>query len=432
MNKINVGLIGCGNVGLGVVKFLQKKRSYIKKKFNVEFNINAICDLKIKKRTPKGIGKAVLTTKYQKIISNPDIDVVVELIGGLHPAKEIVLGALKKGKHVVTANKGLIAQYGKELFIEAHKQNRNIYFESAVMAGVPIIKTITEGLAGNQFNNIYGIINGTCNYILSAMSKKNYSFEQAVAEAQKNGFAETDPTLDINGMDSAYKLAVLVSLVLGKFITVKDIQTEGITQISHADIEYAESIGLCIKLLAIAKKTKDEIEVRVHPTLISKEHPLASIKDVFNAVFINADPLGNILLSGEGAGQMAAASGVISDLINLAMRKENPSSEFIANSCTEAASVKLKKVGDIKTKFYIRFMATDKPGILSKISGILGKYGISINSVRQKVHNTAAKVPVIMITDYAPEKKVRAALEKIHKLSIVKSKPVAIRIENLK
>lgn len=431
MNKLKLGLIGYGNVGSGVVKLLKKKRSYIKNKFGLEFQFRGICDLSFKRKKPSRLGKILLTTDAQKIINDPDIDIIVELIGGLHPAKEFVLAALKNNKHVVTANKALIAEYGKELFQSAQKYKKNIYFETAVQAGVPIIKTLTEGLAGNQFKAIYGIINGTCNYILSEMSDNGLSFEQAVKKAQANGFAEADPTLDINGMDSAYKLAILTYLSFGKFLKPKSIHTEGITHISHQDIEFAEEMGFVIKLLAIAKKKNDQIEARVHPTLICKKHPLASINGVLNAVLMEADPLGNVLLSGEGAGQFAAASGIVSDLINIVTRNHTEGDSFIGNYYNEASGLTVKSMDNITTKFYLRFMAVDKPGVLSKISGVLGKHGISINSVSQKKQNHASIVPLIMVSDYTPEKKLRLALDKIHKLSIVKSKPVAIRIENL-
>jgi len=432
MNKIKIGLIGCGNVGSGLVKFLNKNRRLLKEKYLAEFVIAAVCDLKAKNMDPKELGAARLTKDYRNVVSDPAIDVVIELIGGLHPAYEIIKGALKAGKHVVTANKWVISHYGRELFRTAHRVNRNIYFESSVMAGVPAIKTVTEGVSGNQFKGIHGIINGTCNYILSAMSKKKYTFGQALAEAQKCGFAEKNPTLDVNGSDSAHKLAILIFLAFGKFVDQKKIYTEGITHIAHSDIEYAESLNLTIKLLAIAKRTGDEIEARVHPTLISKDHPLASINGIYNAISLDTAPLGDVLLSGEGAGQMTAASGIISDLINLASRKGCPAESYIGNLHKEDRKLRTKKIDDISTRFYIRFMALDRPGVLSRIAGILGKHGISINSVHQKAHNQRSTVPVVMLTDYAREKRLRLALEKIQKLTIVKSKPVAIRMENLK
>ena len=429
MRKIHLGLVGYGTVGSGVVQLLKKRKDYIKNKFKTEFIVKSICDLAIKKKDIKGLGNTRLSTKIKDIIDDPKIDIVVELIGGMNPAKQLTIQALNRGKHVVTANKELIANCGKELFQLAKKKGCYIYFESSVGAGVPIIKSITEGMVGNKFHGVYGIINGTCNFILTQMTKNGYSFSQALKEAQQRGFAESNPTLDINGMDSTHKLAILIYLALGKFINVKDIYTEGITHISHDDIEYAENLNLTIKLLAIAKKANKTVEARVHPTLISKDHPLASINEIYNAIYLDADPLGKILLSGEGAGQMAAASGVVSDLINLATSGSNMN--LLCNIYSEASHLRVKKIDQIQTKFYIRFMALDRPGVLSKISGILGKHGISINSVTQKVHKKTSAVPVVMLTDYATEKNVRLALQKIHKLSIVRSKPVAIRMEKL-
>jgi len=430
MNKINIGLIGFGNVGSGFVKLLKKRKNYLKNKFGVEYKLAVICDKYISKKKLEAPSGSKLTSNFNYVINNKDVDVVVELIGGVHPAKDIIAKALENKKHVITANKAVISHHGKELFKLAKKQGRNIYFESAVGAGTPMIKTITEGIAGSKFNGLYGIINGTCNFILTEMTQKNCSFKHALLEAQRRGFAESNPTLDINGIDSAHKLAILVYLAIGKSIKADSIYTEGITHISHTDIEHAESLNLAIKLLAIAKKVDRGLEVRVHPTLISKDHPLASINGIYNALFLKAEPLGDILISGEGAGQMAAASGVFSDLINLAS-KGNAYSSNLGNIIHENKGLKLKKIDQIHTKFYLRFMAADKPGVLSKISGILGKHGISINSVTQKVHNRTSAVPVVMLSDYVPERMLRLALDRIHKLSIVKSKPVAIRMEKL-
>jgi len=431
MTKINLGLIGYGNVGSGVVKLLRQKNNYIKEKFDIEFHVKAICDLTFSKKKPSGLGSTLLTTNAQDLLADPEINIIIELIGGLHPAREFIVSALENGKHVVTANKALIAEHGKELFEIAHRCKKNVYFETSVQAGVPIIKTLTEGVAGNQFNALFGIINGTCNYILSEMSGKGLSFDAAVKKAQENGFAETDPTLDINGMDSAYKLAILTYLAFGKFINPKAIHTEGITHISHQDIQFAEEMGLCIKLLGIAKKEEGALNVRVHPTLIRKSHPLAAINGVLNAVLMETDVMGNVLLSGEGAGQMAAASGIVSDLINLVTRRCDDPAHFIGNYFKETSGLKIKKIDQISTRFYLRFMAMDEPGVLSKISGVLGKHGISINSVSQKEQNKTSAVPVIMLTNEAPEKELRQALDQIQKLSIVKNKPVAIRIEKL-
>jgi len=432
MNRLTVGLVGYGNVGSGVVKFLQNRRDYFKDKFNTEFVLKTICDRSIHAKKITGLEKTRLTTNIAEILNDRAIEVIVELVGGMHPAKEIIIGALKNNKHVVTANKELLANCGEELLKLTHHYKRNIYFESSVGAGIPVIKTITEGVAGNKFHSLYGIINGTCNFILSEMTKNAYSFKQALEEAQKRGFAESNPTLDINGMDSAHKLAILVYLGLGKFIKLKDIHTEGITHISPVDIEHAESLNLTIKLLAIAKKDpNNEIEARVHPTLIPKDHPLATVSGIYNAIFLGTYPLGHILLSGEGAGQMSAASGIISDLLHLASRSHSDAPSMLGNLVYENPNLKIKKIDQIRTKFYLRFMAVDKPGVLSQITGILGKHGISIDSVTQKAQHTSI-APIIMLTDYAPEKMVRLALDKIHKLPIVNSRPVAIRMEKLR
>lgn len=429
MTKVNIGLIGYGTVGAGVVQFLRQREKYFRNKFNLEFVLRVLCDRNIHRKDTRGLGNTRLTKKFTDVLNDEHVEVVIELIGGMQPAKEIIIAALKRGRHVITANKELIANEGRELFHLAKAQNSQLYYEASVGAGIPIIKTITEGLAGNTYGGLYGIINGTCNFILTEMTKNRLPFSKALQLAQEKGFAESNPTLDINGMDSAHKLAILAYLTFGKFVKLSDIYTEGIAHISHDDIEYAESLNLAIKLLGIAKRGEETIEARVHPTLISKDHPLASINGIYNAIYLHAKPLGDVLLSGEGAGGMSAASGVISDLVNLASRGKD--SNLLCNIYSEAPHLKIRKIDQIKTKFYIRFMAVDKPGVLSKIAGILGRHGIGINSVNQRAHNPASAVPVVMLTNYTTEKMMRLALEKIQKLSIVKSKPVAIRMEKL-
>ncbi|MCB9721716.1 MAG: homoserine dehydrogenase [Candidatus Omnitrophica bacterium] len=427
--KLQIGLIGYGTVGQGVLKILRSNRTAFQKRYNAEFNIRTICDRSIDKKRINGLRSVKRTKKYQDVINDPAIDIVIELIGGKHPAKEIVEQALRNGKDVITANKDLIANHGLELFKIAQQHGRHLYYESAVGAGIPMIKTVSETIAGNSYRGIYGIINGTCNFILDEMSKKLCSFDDALAEAQKRGYAEADPTLDVNGMDSTHKLAILTFLAFQRMLPVKSIYTEGITDISHIDIAYAESLDLCIKLLAIAKESKGGLEARVHPTLISKDHPLAAVHGVYNAIYLDADPLGKVMLTGEGAGQMAAASGVIADLINAANAPNNP---MYSNHFTQNQALRPRRIDHIETKFYIRIHAVDEPGVLSQVTGILGRAGIGINSVSQQQHDGALKaVPVIMLTDYTTEKVVRTALKKIQKLDTVRHKPVAIRMEKL-
>jgi len=431
MNKLNLGLIGYGNVGTGLVQLLKERRSFIRQRFNIELVLKTICDRSIHKKKVAAARSTQLTTDVNGVLRDHAIDVVVELIGGLNPTKEIAFGAIRNNKHLVTANKELIAEHGKELFKEAIKRNRNVYFEASVGAGIPIINAITDGVAGNKFNGLYGIINGTCNFILSEMTKTHCSFAHALKEAQKRGYAESNPTKDINGMDSVHKLAILTFLTTGKFVKPNDIFVEGITNIDHLDIEFADTRGLIVKLLAIAKKVNNEIEIRVHPTMIPRKHPLASVNGIFNAIFLNTDPVGDILLYGQGAGQMTAASGVMSDLINLAVRPKESAAARIENLSREFSGIKLRKMDQVETKFYIRFMAVDRPGVLAAISGVLGKYGISISSLNQKIRHRSSAVPIYMLTHPANEKMVRLALEKIAKLQVVKGYPVAIRMENL-
>ena len=431
MHKLHIGLIGCGTVGSGVVKLLTERKNFFRDKFGVELIIRKICDRDLRSRKIPRRYKNTFTRNFREVLSDPSVDVVVELIGGLHPAKEIMFGALKNNKHVVTANKELLAHEGKELFREAKRRNREIYFEASVGAGMPIINSITQGLAGNRFNGLYGIINGTSNFILSEMTKNQCTFAHALEEAQRRGFAESNPSLDISGMDSAHKLAILVFLAIGKFIKLDDIYVEGITDISHTDIENAQSLNLVIKLLAIAKKVNHELEVRVHPTLIHKNHPLASVNGIFNAIFLDTDPVGDILLYGQGAGQMSAAAGVVSDLINLATKKSEEMQSRINSLSKEVSKIKLRRMDRVETKFYIRLNVIDKPGVLSKISGILGKHDISIASVTQRDRKRASAVPIMMLTHLAKERKLKLALEDINRLAVVRSKPVAIRMERL-
>ncbi|MFH1360820.1 MAG: homoserine dehydrogenase [Candidatus Omnitrophota bacterium] len=431
MKKLNIGLIGCGVVGIGVVRFLSEHKQFFKKRFATEFTVKTLCDLDIaNKRFPLRV-RAKRTTRYQDVVEDPSIDVVIELIGGTKPAADIILGSLRSGKHIITANKELLALRGKEIFREAIRRNRHIYFETSVGAGIPLINSIAEGLAGNKFRGLYGIINGTCNFILSQMTNSNLTFSEALKDAQKRGFAESNPTLDINGMDSAHKLAILVFLTLGKFIKIKNIHLEGISHISSVDIEYAKSLNLTIKLLAIAKKVHGELEVRVHPTLIANSHPLASIHGVNNAVYLDTYPLGEVMISGQGAGQKSAAMGVISDLLKLSARLDGKALPYIATLAKETSKIRLRRIADIETEFYIRFMAIDKPGVLATISGILGKYGISIASLSQKIRKKSSAVPIVMLTHHVKERRLRLALEKISRLSVIRSKPVAIRMEKL-
>ena len=431
MKRINLGLIGFGNVGSGVIKILREKKSFLSDKIGLEINIKKICDKDITSKRNVSVDKKLLTRDAKQIIEDPQIDIVVELMGGIHPAKEYIMEALKKGKNVVTANKALLAQEGQELFAVAADRGKNIYFEASVGGGIPIIKSLREGLVANRFYSIFGIVNGTSNFILSQMSSSNCTFTDALAEAKTKGFAEKDPTLDLEGVDSAHKLILLTYLCFGRFVKLEDVFIEGISRISPADVNYASELGFEIKLLAIAKKEADDLEVRVHPTLIPKTHLLSSVTGVFNAIYVGSDLAGSLLFYGPGAGQLSAASAVVADLVDLTQDIRaglfRPTLKIIPDKSIK----RLRKIDEFESRYYIRFMAVDKPGVLAKVSGILAKWGISIASVTQKERRKAHVVPIVMITHEAKEKNLRAALAIIDRLDAIKESSVAIRIEEV-
>lgn len=431
MKKVNIGLIGFGNIGSGVVKILRDKRALLSEKTGLDINIKKICDQDITSKRNVSVDKGILTRNAKEIIDDPQIDILVELIGGIHPAKEFISEALKKGKNIVTANKALLALHGQELFSEATDKGKNIYFEASVGAGIPIIKSLREGLVANKFNSILGILNGTSNYILSSMSKNGKTFNEALKEAKEKGFAEKDPTLDIEGMDSAHKLILLTYLAFGKLVNIKDVFVEGISHISLADVNYAKELGFEIKLLAIAQREGESLEVRVHPTLVPEDHLLASVDSMFNAIYVEGDLAGDLLFYGPGAGQLSAASAVVSDIIDLTQDIKAGLFRPMMNIVSDKAVKSLRKIDESFSRYYIRFTALDKPGVLAKISGILAKFGISIASVTQKEKSKAQLVPVVMLVHEAREKDLRNALNMIDRLDAIKEKSVAIRMEEV-
>jgi len=431
MKKINIGIIGFGNVGSGVVRILRDRKKILSGKIGSEINIKKICDKDIASKRNISVDKSLLTKDPGEIIDDPQIDIVVELMGGIHPAKEFILGALKKGKNIVTANKALLAQEGKELFAQASDCGKNIYFEASVGAGIPIIKSLREGLVANKFDSVFGIVNGTSNFVLSQMSRTGCSFSDALREAKIKGFAEKDPTLDIEGIDSAHKLVLLTYLCFGRLVNMDEVFIEGISRISTSDINYAKELGFEIKLLAIAKREGDSLEVRVHPTFIPESHLLASVTGVFNAIYVSSDLAGNLLFYGPGAGQLSAASAVVSDLVDLTQDIKAGLFRPTLNIFKDPSIKKLRRIEEFESRYYIRFMALDKPGVLAKISGVLAKFGISIASVTQKERRKAQSVPIVMITHEAKEKNLRAALDIIDRMNVIGKKSVAIRMEDV-
>jgi homoserine dehydrogenase len=428
-NGVNVGIIGLGTIGSAVKDAILKNNSILKKRLGCRVNLKAVCDKNPKAFKGSKLKKDIIKRSPQDVIEDPDIDVVIELIGGINPAKEIISKALNNKKHVITANKALLADYKKELFKLAAKNNRGLYFESSVMAGVPVIKTLREGLIANRIESMWGIINGTSNYILSNMYNRASTFKKVLTEAKDKGIAEKDYSLDVEGIDSAQKLAIISSLAFGQDIKVNDIYVEGIMGISVDDIMYAKELGYTIKLLSIAKRLKDSIEVRVHPTLLPNDHILSDVDQEYNAIYINSDLARDIFLYGQGAGGPSTSSGILADLgsIVAAMEKKN----FKMNSLIVESSKpkRIKNIDEIESNYYIRFMAIDSPGVLSKISGILGQHDISIASVVQKAKSKAKAVPIIMLIHKAIEKNIKKALNQIADLPAIKAEPIAIKIE---
>jgi homoserine dehydrogenase len=430
MKKVNIGLIGLGTIGSGVVWALQNRALFLKRKTGVELYLKKICDKDITTPRPKiKVSDAMLTTDVNDILRDREISIVIELIGGIHPAKEYIIRALKAGKDVVTANKALLAQEGREIFKVATEHVRMVKFEGSVGGGIPIIKALREGLIANRISTLFGIINGTSNYILTEMARGGCEFKDALARAQAKGYAERDPSLDIKGIDSAHKIEILTLLGFGTSAKLNEIFTEGIQDISLNDIRFAEEMGYLIKPLAIVKDSADKIEVRVHPTLLPHDHILAKVSGVYNAIYICGDMVGEALFYGQGAGKKPTASAVISDIVDLVRTRREVSHCNIPHLWDAHCNKKILKMEDIETKYYIRFMVIDRPRVLAQIAGVLGKYNISIASVTQKGRSKAHIVPIVMMVHEAKESNLRRALQTINKLPVVKRKSVAIRVE---
>jgi homoserine dehydrogenase len=425
--KVVVGVIGFGTVGSGTAKVLLKNRNLLKKRLGFDIKLKHIADLDLK--TDRGIRlpKGVLIKDAMKVINDPEVDIVVELIGGIGPAKDLIMKSIRRGKHVVTANKALLAEKGNEIFQEASDRGVKVGFEASVAGGIPIIKVIREALVANNILSVYGIINGTANYILSKMTNEGGEFKEALKEAQALGYAEADPTFDVEGVDAAHKLAILASVSFGMPLSYGNVYTEGISGISSMDVQFAGELGYKIKLLAITKRKGYDVEMRVHPTMLPEDSLISKVDGVFNAVFVRGDAVGDTLYYGRGAGDMPTASAVVSDIANISKAiasGANDSSVYIGDT-----SMKVKKIDDVLSRYYFRVSALDKPGVLSRISGILGENNISIASVLQKARRIGKAVPVVMLTHIAREKDIRRALKKIDRLSIVAEKTKYIRIE---
>lgn len=423
MKKIvNIGIIGFGTVGAGVYELIKNNAATIAQRSGIDLRIKTICDLNTA-LIKTGSCETGITDRWTDVTGDSDIDIVVEVIGGISPAKEIIMDSLRKGKSVVTANKKLLAENGEPILEAIAETGNSIGFEAAVGGGIPCILVLKKGMVGNQIKSIVGILNGTTNYILTRMDEDKITFEQALADAQKKGFAEADPTFDVEGFDAGHKIAILAMLSYGKSIDFGSIPVEGISSISPLDIRHAKDMGYIIKLLGIAKFANHTLDIRVHPTMIPEDHPLASVRREFNSIMFDGDMTGPILINGKGAGSLPTASAVVSDIVQLAAKKEYPAKLY--------GKARLMTPEERISRYYLRLQTEDSPGILSQISGVLGRYKISIASVMQK-ESDEEFVPLIIVTHEAIESDMLKCIREIEDFPFVKEKIILVRVEDFK
>jgi homoserine dehydrogenase len=432
MHEVKLGIIGCGTIGGGVYEALKRNGDLVAARIGVKLDLVRVAERDLEKPRALKIPKALITTDWRELVSDPSIQIVVELIGGTTLAREIILAALKLGKTVVTANKALLSAHGEELFAAANQYGANLHYEASVCGGIPIIKALREGFVGNRINAIYGIVNGTCNYILTRMKLEGADFGAVLADAQKLGYAETPPDLDIDGHDSAHKINILASLAHGFWVKPKQIYVEGIRHITALDIQFAQQLGYTIKLLGIVKKIAGhrQVQVSVYPALIPNTHVLASVNHVFNAVFVQGDFVGDALFYGRGAGKDATASAVLSDLADAALDLTNNTKVRVPPFVSHDCEVSVLPVSEIVSRYYVRLTVVDKPGVMAKISSILAAADIGMSSVVQPEGHEGESVPLILMIHDAKNGAVAGALDKISKLPVIKAKPVLIRVES--
>lgn len=429
--QINIGLFGLGTVGGSVYKLLDKNRTSITAKLGFPLHIKKICEPNTERALASGISASMLTTKISDVLDDPEISIIVELIGDKPVAKEIMLDALKLGKHVVTANKAILAAHGPDLYAEAAKNEVDILFEAAVCGAIPILRSIREGFIADKIEAVSGIINGTANFILTQMLDAGLDFKEALALAQSKGYAEADPTADVAGIDSAHKLTILIALAFGKFVSLQKIHIEGITDLTSLDLQMAKRFGYAIKLLGITKMVQGEIEARVHPTMIPRDHMLASVQGAFNAVMIAGENIGQSLCYGLGAGGQATATAVVADVVEIArnIAERVPGIPPLGYPLDKMEKAKVRPMEMLETEYYLRFTTLDRPGVFSKVAAILGTNHISISSVEQHGREEGAEVPIVVLTHKAVEKNVQSALREIDKLPMMTKKSLLIRIE---
>ncbi|HKW86053.1 MAG TPA: homoserine dehydrogenase [Nitrospiraceae bacterium] len=430
--RIGVGLVGFGTVGTGVAKILLGNRTLIQRRVGVPVELVRVADLDITRDRGISLPPRMLTADLREVLDDPSIDIVLELIGGYDVAKRVILDAMARGKQVVTANKALLAVHGEEIFEAAARHCVDLGFEASVGGGIPVIRALTEGLTANTILSIYGIINGTSNYILSRMTSEGQGFQEVLAEAQRAGYAEADPTFDVAGIDSAHKLSIMVSLAYGTPVNFKDVYTEGITRITTLDITYAKEFGYTIKLLGIAKFSDGEVEARVHPTMIPSTSPVAHVEGVYNAIQLVGDAVNDIVLYGQGAGSMPTGSAVVSDVIDIARNLLRGASGRVPPASfqqDQRRPLRIRQMEEIVSLYYLRFMVLDRPGVLSQISGVLGRHGISISSVLQQGRKEGQTVPVVIMTHTSTERDVQSSIREIDRMPFISEPTMLIRVE---
>jgi len=423
---INIALLGVGTVGGGVYKVLQQNSREIEMKVGARLEVVKVLERNLERTRSLGIPEDIVTTDFAEITGDPNIDIVVELVGGVETARTFVIGALEAGKSVATANKDLIAQYGQELFEIAKAKNVDLLFEASVGGGIPIIRPLKESLAANRIQQIIGIVNGTTNYMLTKMTHEGSDFADVLAEAQAKGYAEADPTSDVEGLDAARKLAILASIAFNSRVTFQDVYVEGITKITKQDIAYAKELGYVVKLLAIAKESDGGIEARVHPALLPTTHPLASVNDVFNAIFVRGDAVGDTMFYGRGAGELPTASAVAGDIMEAARNILNR--DRGRHGCTCYDHKPIKPIGDTRSKYYVRLIVLDRPGVLASIASVFGNQDVSLSSVIQK-RNIDEMAELVFVTHEVLDRNIQDALAVIKGMSTVDSIANLIRVE---
>lgn len=443
MQQVNLGMIGGGTVGSGVYHALQLNGSLLSSRIGVNVSLRRIAVKAFDEPRPYEIPRLLMTTDWQSVVQDPEVQIVIELVGGTGIARTMILAALKLGKPVVTANKALLSEHGEELFEAARANRTNLYYEASVCGGIPIIKSLREGFVGNRITHLYGIVNGTCNYILTRMNREGADFKTVLQDAQAQGYAEAEPSLDIDGGDSLHKIGILASLAHGFWVSPRQIHVEGIRKISALDIKFAAQLGYTIKLLGIIKRIegrgakgegrkRSRIQVSVYPALVPNTHVLASVNDVFNAVFVRGDIVGDTLFYGRGAGKDATASAVLSDLADAALDLKFGTKHRLPPFVPHERDGAVTPIADVVSQYFVRLDVVDKPGVLAKIAAIFGGSNIGISSVIQPEGHEGESVPLIFMLHDAPNGAATKALDMIGRLPAVKSKPVMIRVEDFK